>query len=198
MSWSFGQCTSSLMDILLNRTYWFILLGGIIVVVLVVFVIRQKRKLGKGPSPSVESENATGTKLLFFRELGDATYLATVWVIVMGLPIAPLSTWRVFPRDISTRRTGRSLVTSYNVTFMERKPLRVTSVAFMYLEILFHVTVMFGPSVLMITLFVACTEWVRMQGSWVIMLIPAAVIGGLGYGLFLGWRYNRRFGKGLW
>ncbi len=186
-----------LFDILLIPTFWFLLLGGSTVVALAIFVIQQKRKLSDGLSPRIESENATGTKLLFFREIGDGTYLATIWVIVINLPIAPISTWRVFPRSISTHRTARSIVTRYNVTFLEKKPMRLVSVALMYFEVLLHITVIFGPSVLVITLLVVATEWAKTHGNWVLLLVPATAVSGFGYTLFLAWRYNRRYGKGL-
>jgi hypothetical protein len=186
-----------LIDVLLSQVFWFVLLGAFTLVVLIVFVVRQKRKLGKGPMPRVEALNATGTRLLFFRKRDDGTYRATIWVIVMSLPIVPLATWRVFPLGVSTRQTGRSNVTSYGVSFYGHEPMGLGQVALMYCEILFHLAVMFGPVALAITLLAAGPQWASSYAGLLIALIPVTTIGGFCYGGFLLWRYNRRFGKGL-
>ncbi len=168
------------MDLLLNRFIWYLILGGVTVVALIVFVIQQKRKIGSVAGPRVEALNGTGTRLLFFQKMEDGTYVATVWVIVIHLPIFPLSTWRVMPLGVRSRQFGGSLLTEYNVSFMERKPMGLGRVAFMYCEIFFHVAVIFGPLALVITLLVVAPDWAKRHTKLGVMLVTATSISGFG------------------
>jgi hypothetical protein len=187
------------MDLLLNQVFWYAILGAVAFVALIVFVIQQKRELGDGAAPKVESKNNLGTKLLFFRKMDDGTYLGTVWVIVCALPIVPLSTWRVTPLGVSTRRTGASSYTTFNVNFIERKPMGIASVALMYAKIVFHLAVMFGPIAIVTALLIVDTEWAKKTFTIgpIIVMVLAASASGPGYGAFLMWRHNRIYGKGL-
>jgi hypothetical protein len=48
-------------------------------------------------APSFTSFNGCGTTLLDYREAAGATWEATRWVIVFGLPVVPLATYRIEP-----------------------------------------------------------------------------------------------------
>ena len=44
--------------------------------------------------------NGTGTKYYGSRERDiGGTYVTTKWVVLLGVPLVPLSSWRVFPQD---------------------------------------------------------------------------------------------------
>jgi hypothetical protein len=61
-------------------------------------------------APSFTSFNGCGTTLLDYRELPDATWEATRWVIVLGLPVVPLATYVIEP---TRQESGYGRMTSH-------------------------------------------------------------------------------------
>ena len=58
---------------------------------------RTTERMQELTAPSFKSFNGCGTTLLDYRELADGTWEATRWVIVFGLPVAPLATYVIQP-----------------------------------------------------------------------------------------------------
>ncbi|HVG30495.1 MAG TPA: hypothetical protein VM864_12385 [Pyrinomonadaceae bacterium] len=61
-------------------------------------------------APSFTSFNGCGTTLLDYREMADATWEATRWVIVFGLPVVPLATYVIEP---TRQESGYGRMTSH-------------------------------------------------------------------------------------
>ncbi len=55
--------------------------------------------------------NGTGTKYYGSRERDiGGTYITTQWIVVLGVPLLPLNSWRVYPRDEGQFHDHRPLV----------------------------------------------------------------------------------------
>jgi hypothetical protein len=63
-------------------------------------------KMQELTAPTFTSFNGCGTTLLDYREMPDATWEATRWVIVFGLPVVPLATYVIEPKRQETDHRG--------------------------------------------------------------------------------------------
>ncbi len=76
------------------------------------------------PRQSFYSNNGCGTTLLDYRALPDGTFQATRWVIVLGLPIIPLSAYVIEP-EAQERTYGRE---TSKFSIVEKIPISIARV----------------------------------------------------------------------
>jgi hypothetical protein len=88
----------------------------------------EKLRAMGAPRRSFYSINGCGTTLLDYRALADGSYAATRWVIVFGLPLAPLSGYLIEP---ISQEFGHGQETS-KFSILDKTPLSMTRVVRTY------------------------------------------------------------------